>query len=76
MTMPMSREVLGSSAPRKICGGCGASYDARSWEALESCGAIAGDDVKAVVTGWPDTAVVDLRRCGRCQMVLARRRLI
>jgi hypothetical protein len=73
--MPMSSEVLGAGPLRKVCGGCGASYDTRAWEALESCGALAADAVKDVVTTWPESAVIDLRRCSRCRMVLARRRL-
>lgn len=60
--------------PRKVCGGCSASYDGIAWERLESCGAIKSDEVKALVTGWPDSAVIDLRRCARCNMILARRR--
>ena len=61
-------------ALRKVCGACFASYDALTWERLESCGAIAGDEVKAVITGWPETAVIDLRRCARCKATMARRR--
>ena len=60
--------------PAKVCGSCSASYKARDWDRLESCGAITSDEVKAIVTGWPDSTVIDLRRCGRCNMVLARRR--
>jgi hypothetical protein len=63
-----------AGALHKVCGGCSASYDLRAWERLESCGAITGDEVKSIVTSWPDAAVIDLRRCSRCMMILARRR--
>ena len=58
----------------KVCGGCGARYALEAWQNLEECGTLEAHDVRAAVMGWPDDAVIDLRRCATCAMILARRR--
>jgi hypothetical protein len=61
---------------RKVCGGCATGYDDAAWERLEPHGAIEHHAAKAVVIGFPDNAVVDLRRCASCNTVLAMLRTV
>jgi hypothetical protein len=56
----------------KTCGGCGARYEEHDWQGLEAVGAVAPEDVRAALTTSDDLRI-ELRRCRRCETVLARR---
>jgi hypothetical protein len=54
------------------CGHCGEPCAPGAWKEFERVGQIASERVREFVTSWPDSAVIDVRRC-RCGHVIARK---
>jgi hypothetical protein len=58
------------------CFGCGEHYSADAWSKLPSVRTLTGSDVRPYVVGWPHGSVVEVRSCGVCAKLMARRRSV
>jgi hypothetical protein len=58
--------------PEIRCSRCGLRYVASAWRELDQVGTLTSTDVRAIVTDWPRSAVVEVRACRGCGGNLAR----
>ncbi len=67
----------GRGGPRDVaravrCGGCGRSYEGRTWLGLPLVHTLTGDAIAAHVIKWPHGVRIEIRRCARCARSIAR----
>jgi hypothetical protein len=68
----LSTPTATTDARIAICGRCGATLGADSWDALELVEHLSPGNVRALVTRWPGEAGIEVRRC-TCGSPLARK---
>jgi hypothetical protein len=69
---PKGRGASSDAARAVRCGGCGRSYEVRTWLGLPLVGTLTGDAIAAHVVKWPHGVRIEVRRCARCARSIAR----
>jgi ribosomal protein S27AE len=73
-TSPMSGAAFDGATPERPrrCGRCGATYEAERFADLTPVRRLASADLVEHVVHWPESVVVDVRECARCEAPIAR----
>jgi hypothetical protein len=69
---PNRRGGLRDTARAVRCGGCGRSYEERTWLGLPLVQTLTGEAIAAHVIKWPHGVRIEIRRCARCARSIAR----
>jgi hypothetical protein len=64
----------GTRAGFRTCGACGARIADEAWTSLALSRRIEGPELRAIISGWPDSHCIEVRSCSRCGGLVASRR--
>lgn len=66
--------IAGSRAHVVVrCGRCRTEYAAEAWQELGFVERIVADNIRGLVTSWPEGIAIEIRRCPSCGASIARK---